>query len=113
MSLEHALAFYQALGSNDALHRSYQQLCSEVPDLPYLDEERERLRHWREEKILNFAEAQGYSFGLGDLYRVWFGQEDYRSERENAPGWRMRAIAALNRQMGKRILPRSFEAEAA
>ena len=113
MSFESAIAFYKALGSNADLHQSYQQLCSEVPELPYLDEERERLRQWREEKILNFAEAQGYSFGLGDLYRVWFGQEDYRSDRENAPGWRMRAIAALNRQMGKRIIPQNLEAEAA
>lgn len=113
MSFETAIAFYQALGSNEELHRSYHQLCSEVPDLPYLDEERERLRQWREEKILSFAAAQGYSFDLGDLYRVWFGQEDYRSDRENTPGWRMRAIAALNRQMGKRIIPQNLEAEAA
>lgn len=113
MSFESAIAFYQALGSNADLHRSYQQLCSEVSDLPGLDEERERLRQWREEKILSFAAEQGYRFGLGDLYRVWFGQEDYRSDREQALGWRMRTISALNRQMGRRRILRCFEAEVA
>ena len=113
MSFEQALAFYQVLGSNEDLHRSYHQFCSEVPELPYLEGEQEHLRQWREDKILTFAQEQGYSFGLGDLYRVWFGQEDYRSDRENAPGWRMRAIAALNRQMGPSIIAHRWGIEAA
>lgn len=112
MSLDRANAFYQALSSNPALRQAYKRACSDVPSLPYLEENQDALRQWREDKILRFAEAQGYCFGLGDLYRVWFGQEDYRCERESPLGWRMRAIAALNRQVGKPIIPRSIQADA-
>lgn len=113
MSLDHALAFYQALSANASLREAYQDVCSELPELPYLGNERDVLRQWHEEKILHFAANQGYCFGLGDLYRVWFGKEDYRCDRSESPGWRIRAIAALNRQMGEPIIPRNFEAGAA
>jgi len=114
MSLESAVAFYQALGSNQTLHQSYQRLCSEVPhEQACFGRDKDSLRQWREDKILSFAAAQGYCFGLRDLYQVWFGREDCRAEREMPLGWRMKAIAALNHQMGKRRTPRSFEAEAA
>jgi hypothetical protein len=113
MSLDRALAFYEALSSNASLREAYQEVCSELPELPYLGDEREVLRQWREEKILHFAANQGYDFGLGDLYLVWFGKEDYRCDRQESPGWRLRAIAALNRQMGKPIIPVNLEAGAA
>lgn len=113
MSFDRANAFYQALYSNVELRQAYQKVCSDIPSLPYLEDNQENLRQWREDKILRFAEAQGYCFGLADLYRVWFGQEDYRCDRESSLGWRMRAIAALNRQMGTPIIPRNIQADAA
>lgn len=113
MSLDHAHAFYQALNTNADLQQVYLQTCSEIPELPYLGEERETLRHWSEAKILRFAAERGYRFGLGDLYRVWFGREDYRSSLEQPLGWKMQAIAALNRQMREPIIPQPLEASAA
>lgn len=101
MSLDCAQAFYQALDASTTLRQRYLQACSDLPELPYLSEEHGVLRQWREEKILRFAAEQGYQFGLGDLYQVWFGREDYRGDREAPLGWRMRAIAALNRQMAQ------------
>ena len=97
-SLAQANRFYQSLLHDTALYAKYLSRCSFRP-VPQGGIAEECDRQWDETAILRFAADQGYSFELGDLYQVWFGHQDYRSEHMETVGIRMSAIARLNRQL--------------
>ena len=122
MSLEQAKAFYQSLHHDTALYAQYLLCCCRQTPLPedaVGEAGKESLsgqgnwkahwkdgwkndggdRAWNEAAIIKFAAAQGYCFGLSDLYHVWFGRPDYRSEHMEQASLRLEAIIRLNRQL--------------
>jgi hypothetical protein len=75
-----AEAFYQRLETDAAFHRAYVTQCSCGGRGDDRQPDTSAPRPWPESQVINFAADQGYVFGLGELYRVWFDHEDYLAQ---------------------------------